>query len=98
MPRWRIYFGDGSIAEGSTGRQWRRARNDDVQVVVVFTPPPQPAPDRFVTGYVGCGRKDRTFYTGVDEYDPLDYGTVKRGRLISDEDYLAIWGRAYGND
>ena len=98
MVKWRIFYGDGRVSEGSTGRQWRRARDDDVQVVVVLAPPPVPPPDRFATGYVGCARKDCTFYTGVDKYDPLDYGTIKRGKLLSDDVYRVIWERAYGDN
>ena len=95
---WRIYYSGGMVVNGATPLEWKDAPAEDVQVVVVLSPPPLVPPDRFRTGYVHCGRKDRTFYTGVDEYDPLGYGQPKFGSLLSDDDYFAIWDRAYGDN
>lgn len=97
---WRIYYaGPPFVIEGRTQHHWLAAPAAGVQVVVVLSPPPDPRPDRHVTGYVECSRTrpGRTFYTGVDEYDPLGYGAVKRGTLLPDAEYRAIWERAYGD-
>lgn len=97
MAGWRIYYADGSVFNGETGLNWKAAPLEGVQVVVVREPPSDPAPDRHATGFVGCGRGDFTFYTGVDNYDPLSYGEAKRGLLMPDIEYHAIWDRAYGD-
>lgn len=98
MARFRIYYRDPlQTWQGSTFDEWVAAPDDGVQVVAVLEPPPTPLPDRFKTGYVHCGLKDVALYTGVDEYDPLGFGVPKRGRLIPDDEYAAIWARAYGD-
>lgn len=97
MAPWAIYYADGRVVQGGTKADWLAASDEGVQVVVVDGPPPEPRPDRFKTGYVGTGRADRAFYTGVDNYDPLDYGRMKRGSLLPDAAYRAIWERAYGD-
>jgi len=94
--RWAIFYSE-LVFTGSSRKEWLSAPDDDVQVVVVYEPPPTPKPDRFLTGYVGCGDKERTFYTGVDSYDPLGYGVAKGGRLLEDTHYQRVWGLACGN-
>jgi len=95
--KWKIYYHD-SVFEGTTLEEWIAAPDDGVQVVVIEAPWPEPPyPDRFETGWVSCARRDKQFYTGVDEYDPLGYGVKKFGSLLSDEDYFAIWDKAYGD-
>jgi len=95
--KWKIYYANNLVVEGESKEDWLNAPNYGVQVVVVLSPPPEPKPDRFKTGYVVCGRTDCTFYTGVDWFDPLFFGAPKEGQLLSDEDYFNIWDIAYGN-
>lgn len=94
---WKIYYKN-SVISGSTKKAWIKARSDGVQVVVVMQPPTPPYPDRVKTGFCFCGRADRAFYTGVNEYDPLRYGHIKSGSLLSDLKYAKVWERAYGDD
>lgn len=95
----KIYYTDGSVVEGSSKQNWLAAPDTGVQVVAVLQSPPtsENLPDRLKTGYVHCGRKDRMLFTGVDWFDPLNFGHLKEGELMSDEDYFAIWDRAYGD-
>lgn len=93
---WRIDYKD-QIITGSSRDAWIRAPDEGVQVVTVMQKPSFPYPNRRVTGYVHCIREGRTLYTGVDKYDPLDYGHVKFGSLLSDNEYSKVWDRAYGN-
>lgn len=94
--RWRIYYADG-VVSGFTRKAWIAAPDTGVQVVAIMEAPARPYPDRRVTGFLYCGRADRTFYTGVDEYDPLSYGHIKRGSLLSKPDYDAVWEHAHGD-
>ncbi len=95
--KWRIYYQD-VVVSGASKQEWIKAPDDGVQVVVAMQPPSRPYPDRSKTGFVFCGRNDRTFYTGVDRFDPFGYGHMKAGSLLSDKDYAQTWGRAYGDD
>jgi hypothetical protein len=90
MPRWRIYYGDGSVRNGRTRLGWRRAPKAGVQVVVVYAPYPD-APHKGWTPWAGA-RGDRQYYTGTDEYD-IGHG-VKQGTQIEDAAYRRIWERA----
>ncbi len=94
---WRIYYKD-AVISGASQAEWFEAAAEGVQVVALMRPPTSPYPDRVKTGFVFSGRSDRTFYTGVDQYDPLGYGYVKTGLLLPDEDYARVWERAYGDD
>lgn len=94
--KWAIFYSD-SVVIGDSREAWLSAPYGDVQVVVVYEPPPTPRPSRMLTGYVACGDKERTFYTGVDWYDPLGYGDMKKGRLLEDAHYQRVWGLACGN-
>lgn len=97
---WRIYYGDGTRADGANKADWQVAPASGVQVVCVLDTAPTPLPDRFETGFVHCQllRPGRAYYTGVDEYDPLGYGVAKAGSLIAAAAYLEIWDRAYADD
>jgi len=99
MPHFRIYYSN-STYDGDTQQDWVNAPDQEVQVIAVFEPEPQPPnlPDRFLTGFVFSGRKDRTFYTGVDDYDPLNFGSYKYGSLLPRSEYDAIWDLAYGDN
>lgn len=99
MPGWSIYYASGAVVSGKSKRAWKAAPDTGVQVVVVRDPPPTPRPDRYATGYVECSalKPDVPSYTGVDIYDPLDYGAPKKGALMDRAAYDAIWGRASGD-
>ncbi len=88
----RIYYADGTVREGLTKRDWTAAPDDGVQVVVRF-PKTQPLRWHCSTGPV----RDRDLWTGDDEYDPFGWGP-KRGSLIGDAAYRAIWEQACGDD
>lgn len=81
---WRIYYAD-MVVEGATAEEWLAAPDDGVQVVVLFE-------STDYRGWKGVSG-DRQLWTGDDEFDPFGFG-VKRGLLIPDDDYLAIWERA----
>lgn len=98
MTAFRIYYGDGSVYDGSSKEDWIAAPSENVQVVVLLVPWPEPPyPNAMETGWVGCARRDRQFYTGVDQFDPLGTGQPKRGKLLPDEQYWKMWEEAYGN-
>ena len=94
---WRIYY-ENSVVSGSTWKEWIKARDEGVQVVVAMQSPAPPYPDRVEAGFCFCGKTDRTFYTGANQYDPLGYGHMKFGALLSDKEYLKVWEMAYGDD
>jgi len=87
-PAWRIYYADGSRVDGAGAAAWRRAPAEGVQVVVIFEPVQV---QRF-----SHWPKDRRGLTGDDAYDPFGWGG-KRGSLIDDGAYRAIWERAGGD-
>lgn len=91
----RIYY-SAALVEGRAVDDWIVAPLDDVQVVAVRGSPSYPLPGK-ETGYVHCVTRGWMLYTGVDEFDPLQTGYPKRGRLLSDEAYFTIWRRAYGD-
>lgn len=98
MPKVRVYY-TGPICRTARNRdEWAALPADGVQVVVVEEPPSPPYPDRHQTGFVFCGKTHYTYYTGVDVYDPLEYGIPKYGELIGDTEYLEIWSLAYADD
>lgn len=94
MAQWSIYYGSGAVVNGRSRSAWVRAPDDDVQVVVLWEPPP------LVNGVPfrpWAGVSDRQLWTGEDVYDPFRYGHPKRGRLLSATAYDRIWHRAaYG--
>lgn len=96
MRPWRVYTSD-AVVDGRSMLQWHEAPRVDVQAVVIYSAARPPYPDRFITGFVYCGLRDRMIFTGVDRYDPLGYGLELEGRLIADAAYFAIWDRAYGD-
>ena len=83
-PAWRLYYA-GRRIDGRGARAWRAAPDEGVQVVVLFEPTwPQP--------FAGAPA-DRRLLTGLELYDPFGWG-AKRGSLIADAHYFAIWERA----
>lgn len=93
----RIWYADGSVAEGLSREDWLAAPGEAVQVVALYGDLRLPGfPDRLLTGYVHTGIPEPQLFTGIDEYDPLGWG-LKLGSLISDRDYWAIWEEAHGN-
>ncbi len=87
MP-FRVYYDDGTTAQGHHYKTWQAARVDGVQVVISW-PPKQRMRWKGPKGPV----RDRDMWTGEDVYDPFGWG-LKYGRLISDEKYKAIWNKA----
>jgi hypothetical protein len=89
---WSIYF-SGAVVSGRFRSDWLRAPDDDVQVWVLYEPPP------LIDGVPFCpwtGVSDRQLLTGQDTYDPFGWG-VKYGRRLPDVEYERIWRRAaYG--
>lgn len=98
--RFRIYYADGTVFDGEGIEEWASAPENGVQVVALMSSRPSswPLPYPKETGFVFSGRTDRTFFTGVDEYDPLNSGVKKFGTLLSDAEYTAIWERAYDDN
>ena len=96
MERFRIYYPDRSVVEGSNEADWRAAPSTGVQVVVAF-PKSQKTrwwyPDH--NGHP-ITVNDRDLWTGTDSFDPFGWGP-KDGSLVSDADYFLIWDRACGD-
>ncbi len=90
-PVWRIYYADGSVVQGKTAKEWRAAPDNGVQVVVRFK---RNVPLRW--HYSGGPVRDRELWTGTDTYNPFGW-EEKRGCLIEDAKYWAIWERACGD-
>lgn len=88
---WRIYYPDGSFMDGRTETEWRAAPDEGVQVAVLYEAPETPR-WHYSSGPV----RDRQLWTGDDIYDPFGWG-AKRGSLIEDDAYQAIWERACGD-
>lgn len=95
LPKWRIYYSDGSIYEGLTEQDWREARSNGVQVVVRLRKPERPR-WTYQRGGQNVLVMDRELWTGEDWFDPFGWGE-KQGELIADDDYLSIWERACGD-
>lgn len=89
----RVYYSDGSVAEGNSRGNWKSAGNTGVQVVVSF-PRTQPIRWHYINS---AGQvivvEDRDLWTGEDTYNPFGFGG-KTGELINDAEYFAIWERA----
>ncbi len=98
MTQWSIWYEDASRFDGSSLEDWIKAPESGVQVVIIHELPSSPFPDKFTTGFCFNGNQRKTFFTGVDLYDPLNYGIKKKGSLISNNDYMKIWELANGND
>ena len=88
MAVWRIYYADGSMVQGRSRADWLAAAGEGVQVIV-STPPSRSLRWHHSGGPV----RDRDLWTGDDVYDPFGWGE-KRGTLIADPHYRAIWERA----
>jgi hypothetical protein len=95
MP-FRIYYADGSVAEGSNRNNWRNASSTGVQVVIRW--PRENGTRWFYTDANGKNHaiSDRDMWTGEDVYDPFGWG-IKLGSLLPDEQYQSIWNRAGGD-
>lgn len=91
MMRFRIYYADGSVVEGSNAADWRAAPDDGVQVVARF-----PMQDGLGWSCRGVPVRDRDLWTGEDTYSLNGWGQ-KYGSLIGTDAYFAIWERACGD-
>lgn len=89
---WRIYYSDHRV-DGVTEEDWINAPDDDMQVIVLMTPPDTPRWNYHDENGKIHVVYDRELWTGDDYFDPFGWGE-KAGRLISDEEYIEIWRRA----
>ena len=86
-----VIYPEGRVVSGESVLDWPLL-TDGVQYVIVHEPPPEPRPNRFLTGYVARPSwRHVTIYTGVDRYDPFETGFVKHGSLLPDDEYAALW-------
>jgi len=97
MNKWRIYYADGSIVEGTTEEEWVAAPDEGVQAIVSFAPPFNNRWSYKGADGLNHSVQDRNIWTGEDIYDPLGFG-IKTGSLISTNDYFIIWSRACGDN
>jgi len=89
MPRWSIWYADGSRVDGTTAADWHAAPKYGVQVVAEWRIPASHERRWYLVD-------DRFLWTGTDTFDPFGWG-VKYGSLLSDADYFRIWNTAaYG--
>jgi len=93
--KWSIFYSD-RVLHGDSWYDWILGTPDrDVQVVVLWEPPPL---RNGVPYRPWAGVDDRQLWTGLDHYDPFGYRWRKHGRLLVDEDYHRIWKvAAYGS-
>jgi hypothetical protein len=92
----QIYYED-FVYDGISSTDWKNAPAKGVQVVLVFVQVHLlngRFPDRFETGYVHCGATEAVPFTGVNYYDPLNFGIKKEGTLMDEKEYFKIWERA----
>ena len=82
---WAIYYRE-SIHTGETLEDWLSAPDQGVQAVVVYAPYPDGRRP-------WAGVDDRQLWTGDDEFS-INGWPEKRGLLIPDAEYFAIWERA----
>ena len=87
MTEFRVWYADGSLYRGYTRRNWRAMPDDGVQVVTLQAPYPDGR-----RPWVGV--EDRQIWTGDETYNLYGWGE-KRGSLIADEDYAALWWQAF---
>lgn len=80
------------VVVGETRDDWRALPDDGVQVVARW---PRELPVRWSCDAVPV--TDRDLWTGEDSYDPFGWG-VKKGSLLTDEQYLTCWRRACGHN
>lgn len=86
MPELRLYYPHGVITGPHAPETWAHGPDDGLQVVVLMDPYPDGRrPWR--------GVDDRQLWTGEDVFDPFGWGP-KRGSLLPDAEYFAIWERA----
>lgn len=87
---WRIFYEDGSVVEGRTLKEWKKAPDTGVQAVVLFTPYPKRNGGRWSPWK---NVWDRRIWIGQDEYAPWGW-PVKHGSLIPDEAHRQIAEKA----
>ena len=97
---WRIYYGDGTVAD-SRSTDWEESPNDNVQVVVVFY-------NETYKTWIDDELKEypyRVLYTRADYYWKWGAGSaidanaanapdVKLGKELEKEDWRAVYDRA----
>jgi len=84
---WAIFYEGGRVF-GETEEDWKFAREDGVQAIVLYE-----TPLSLRWSCEGQVVRDRQLWTGEDTYDPFGWG-LKRGSLISDVAYWRIWKEA----
>lgn len=93
MPELCLYY-PGSVVRGPHSHEtWEAGPDDELQVVVLMEPPAVPC--RTYPGPDGHPVlvTDRRLWEGEGELDPFGWGP-KRGSLLSDGEFRAIWVRA----
>lgn len=85
---WSIHYGNGRVVWGRTEKSWLRAPKRGVQAVALHD-----GAGNSTCREDGSAITDRSLWTGTDEYDPFGWGP-KRGALIEDDAYWAIWAEA----
>ena len=88
--KWLIVYSDKEFF-GETKEEWEKAPSTDVQAIARW--PRQEAIRWTCDGKVVT---DRDLWTGLDMYNPFDWG-VKFGRLIDRDLYDSCWRRACGD-
>lgn len=88
-PEWRLYYED-AVIRGHTRAEWDAAPDTGVQALILMEPYDGACPWRGM-------RPDRQGWTGEEEYS-LNGWPPKRGSLLPDADYFAIWARAITED
>jgi len=89
MRPFSVWYADGSVLDGSSREDYLAMPAEGVQVIAEWRTPASHQRRWHLVD-------DRYLWTGEDEYDPFDWG-VKRGSLLPDDAYFAIWNdAAYG--
>jgi len=98
---WRLYYGDGSTVD-SRNTAWQQARNDNVQALIVFY-------NECYEIWEGAHLKSYPYskvYCQQDYYWLYGAGTaedartqqhIKRGRLLKDDEWWALYDRIHND-
>lgn len=103
MPRFRVYYGDGTVLEGDKRNDWRAMPTSDVQAITIedlnwrsnrvrrYFEDPSIWPE-------GIRVQGKIVIDGLDSYEIENWGNSKLGRLIDTTSFFTIYNQACRED
>jgi hypothetical protein len=91
----KIYYSD-RVVEGLDANDWRDAPDSDVQVIVKKMDPSFCSGRTYKRDNENIVVYGKKLWDGDDVFDPFDWGP-KYGKLLTDDQYFAIWNTACGD-